>query len=239
MTPKHLLSSLAVAAATFAAQSHAQTAGDLAFTSFNADEDGWALVAFKDIDANTTIYFTDNEWSGSSFNTGEALRTWNTGGSLIQAGTVVRFSAVDTPGASATFGTLSQTGDTGLNATAETLYAYLGTDVNTPTTFLAAVTTLGNDSEITPAGLAGGSTGVVLTASTDYAQYIGPRSGLASFAAYAPLVNNPANWSILVGGSQEFAVPDTMAFSVVPVPAAAWLLGSSFLALAGLGARRR
>jgi hypothetical protein len=234
------LTSAALLAATASGTAGAALlTGDIAFTSFNADEDGWALVTFKDIAANTTIYFTDNEWDGSMFNTGEALRTWDTGGSTIQAGTVVRFSAVDTAGATVTYGTLTQTGDTGLNATAETVYAYLGPNASTPTTFLGAVTSLGNASEITPAGLTAGTNGVVLTASTDFAQYTGPRSGLTTFAAYAPFVNNPANWSIIVGGSNELAIPDLTAFTVVPVPAAAWLLGSGLAALVGLRARAR
>ncbi|MEH2084643.1 MAG: hypothetical protein V7K89_33135 [Nostoc sp.] len=33
--------------------------GDIAFTSFNTDEDGWSIVTFVDIDPNTTIYFSD------------------------------------------------------------------------------------------------------------------------------------------------------------------------------------
>ena len=44
---------LAVAAAVVS-PAHALTAGDLSFTSFNADEDGFALVALADIAANTT-----------------------------------------------------------------------------------------------------------------------------------------------------------------------------------------
>ena len=70
---------LALAAGLLAAVSsaHAQSAGDLMFTSFNADEDGWSMVALANLPANTTVFFTDNEWNGSaigsggSFNTGE------------------------------------------------------------------------------------------------------------------------------------------------------------------------
>ncbi|MEP7319135.1 MAG: hypothetical protein ABI921_10345, partial [Panacibacter sp.] len=72
------------------------TKGDIAFTAFNADEDGWSLVNFVDIPANTIIYFTDNEATGTtSFNTGESYHQWNTGANIIPAGTVVRFSAID------------------------------------------------------------------------------------------------------------------------------------------------
>ena len=43
--------------------------GDIAFTAFNADgTDEFAFVTLVDIPANTTIWFTDNEWGGTSFN---------------------------------------------------------------------------------------------------------------------------------------------------------------------------
>lgn len=219
-------------------QAHAALlTGDIAFTSFNADEDGFAIVAFKDIAPNTTIFFRDDEWNGTSFNTGEGLHTWSTGVSAILAGTVVRFSAVDQASRAASIGTLSSTGDTGLNATSETIYAYLGTNVNTPTTFLAGVSTEGA-TNLTPAGLTGGTTAVILTNSTDFAQYTGTRAGQATFAAYATFVNNPANWNIIVGGDNGTAVPNTTAFTVVPVPAALPLLLSG-LGLFGAAARRR
>ena len=70
----------------------ALTKGDIGFISFNADEDGWSIVAFVDIDPNTIIYFTDNEaTSATAFNTAESYFQWSTGASTITAGTVVRF----------------------------------------------------------------------------------------------------------------------------------------------------
>jgi hypothetical protein len=213
------------------------TTGDIAFTSFNADEDGWAIVNFVDIAANTTIYFNDNEWNGSSFNTGEGFHTWNSGLSTIAAGTVVRFNKADQPSRSVSIGTYSATGDTGLNATSETIYAFLGTGTTTPTTFLAGVSTEGS-ANLTPAGLSSGVNAVVLTNSADFGQYTGDRSTQANFADYRSLVNTAANWNIVVGGSQESKVPNTTNFTVaaVPVPAAVWLFGS---ALAGLGVINR
>ena len=212
--------------------------GDIAFTAFNADEDGWAMTAFKDIDAGTTIFFSDNTWNGTSFNATESFHTWNTGLSTITAGTVVRFSAIDAVTRSASIGTFSGTGSNfGISATSETIYAYLGTSVSAPTTFLAGVSTEGTAS-LTNAGLVAGTNALVLTNSTDYAQYTGDRSTQANFADYRALVNNAANWHILVGGTQELQVPNTTNFTVsaVPVPAAVWLFGS---ALAGFGVINR
>lgn len=175
--------------------------GDIAFTSFNADEDGWSIVALADIAANTTIYFRDDEWNGSSFNTGEGIHTWNSGGSLITAGTVIRFSSVDQAARSASIGTLTSTGDTGINATSETIYAYHGTSTNAPTTFLAGVSTEGT-ANLAPAGLTSGVNAVVITNSADYGEYTGVRTGLSAFDLYAGLINDSANWNVIVGGDQ-------------------------------------
>lgn len=230
--------------------------GDLAFTAFNADEDGWALVALQNIDPNTTIFFRDDEWNGSAIGAGgafnaasEGSRTWNTGASLISAGTVVRFSQVDKPSAAASIGSLTQTGDTGLNATDETLYAYLGSDVNTPTTFLAAITNNGsftnatgtlNNTGLFVDGSGLGPTALALTASADFGQYTGARNGAAIFTDYASFVNVAANWSIIVGGSQELQVPNTTAFTVTPIPEASEYMMMLFgLGLVGAVAAKR
>ncbi len=214
--------------------------GDLAFTALNADEDGWALVALTDIDPSTTIFFQDNEWNGASFNIGESSFSWDTGAAPIAAGTVIRFSAVDSAARAASFGTFSavDTSNLGLSATAETVYAFLGTSATTPTAFLTAVTTDTTTLDATNAGLTPGLNAIALTTSTDFAQYTGDRASQATFAGYRPLVNNPANWNIIVGGDNATAIPNTTAFTVtpIPVPAALPLLISG---LAGLGVLRR
>jgi hypothetical protein len=74
--------------------------GDLAFTAFNADEDGFALVALRNVAPFTTVHFSDNEWTGGapgvgSFNTGESTFAWVSGAETLPAGSVVRFRAID------------------------------------------------------------------------------------------------------------------------------------------------
>lgn len=229
--------------------------GDIAFTAFNADEDGWALTTFVDIAANTKIYFSDNEWNGSAFNTGESFSSWTTGASTVLAGSVVRFSAIDKATASVSTGTyvretVSGSTNAGISASGETIYAYLGglTANATPTTFLTAISnatsiTSAADGGLTNTGLVVGSTATQLAGSTDFSEYTGTRSGQTTLAGYKSLVANVnANWTSGGDGAFETTVPNTTAFTVIaaPVPepeSAAMLLAG--LGLMGFMARRR
>jgi hypothetical protein len=222
---KKLALSLAVAAALPAS---ALTTGDLAFTAFNADEDGFAMVALADVAIGTKVYFTDNEWSGSAFNSGESYSSWTTGAAVINAGTVIRFSKTDDVAQlAASVGTLARetvsgSSNWGFSQTADTVYAYLGSSATAPTTFLAAISSgsfgTAADGTLANTGLAIGAGAVQLSASSDYAEYSGARTGEASFAGYKALVSNVANWTDGGNGSYATAVPNTTAFSITAVP---------------------
>lgn len=228
-------------------------AGDIAFTAFNSDEDGLAFVTFKDIAANTRIYFTDNEWTGSAFNTGESYNQWNSGASTVAAGTVIRLQAYDKATLSASLGTLSRVSvanstNWGIANSSETVYAYLGDSATSPTAFLAAITNgaFSTDGALTGTGLSEGVNALRLNtlspnATPDYAEYTGPRSGEATFGAYQSLINNLANWTVdTVNGSYAGTIPNLTAFSATSVPEPknyAMLLAG--LGLMGFIARRR
>lgn len=241
-----LLAALALAA-TGASHAALTGAGDLVFTSFNADEDGLAFVVLKDVAPNTVVYFRDDEWTGSAFDSGnESATQWNSGSLAIAAGTVVRLSAYDTTSRAASVGTLSAvTGHStnfGLANSNETVYAYLG-GVDTPTLFLSAIanaTFSASTGTLTNTGLTNGVNAFALntaagagSTSPDYAQYTGVRSGKTDFSDYKAEIGSLANWT--VAGNDDYAtvVPNTTAFTVtpaVPEPASVAML------LAGLGA---
>lgn len=238
---KKLALALAVAAALPAS---ALTTGDLAFTAFNADEDGYSLVTFVNIAANTQVFFTDNEWSGTAFNTGEGYHAWNTGASVISTGTVIRFSKIDSATllaasvGSFTRATVSGSANYGSNQSEDSIYVYQAASVAAAPTFLAAIsstafvgaTTAGL---LTNTGLSVGAGAIALGGGAEYDEYIGTRSGLASFAAYKPLVSDIANWTNNpVDGGYASNVPNTTAFSLTAVPEPE----SYALMLAGLGA---
>lgn len=249
--------------ATLLAASNAQAAlntGDIAFTSFNADEDGLSFVTFVDIVAGNTIFFADNEWNGSAigaggaFNTGESYNQW-TSTALVSAGSVVRLLAYDKTTLSASTGTLSRvtvanSANWGISNSNETIYAYLGTSATAPTSFLAAITngTFTADGSLAGTGLTDGTNAIRLTAKAgastepDFAEYTGARSGLTNFSAYKSLVGNVNNWNVdTVANSTSVAiVPNTTSFTIAAIPEpetyAMFLAG---LGLMGFAARRK
>ncbi len=221
----------AIASVLLAAVSsaHAQSAGGLMFTSLNTDEDGWSMVALANLPANTRVFFNDNEWNGSAigsggaFNTGESAFQWVSGASVISAGTVIRFSATDASTRAASIGTFTAVSSTnlGLSASADTVYAYLGTSLTAPTTFITAITNSTNvvESNLAGTGLAYGTTATQLGNSADFGEYNGVRSGLQTFGAYQPLVADTANWVMdTTNGNYALTVPNTTNFSVQPIP---------------------
>ena len=124
-----------------------QARGSIAFTALNVDgDDDFAIVALADIPANTTIYFTDYEWDegGTTFTeTGtDGFLDWNTGSNIIKAGTIVVFTDIDNSSNTdygASIGTLTSPENVALLATGETFFAYVGTDKDTPTTFITGI----------------------------------------------------------------------------------------------------
>ena len=195
----------------------ALNSGDIAFVSFNADEDGWSIVTFVDIDPNTIIYLSDGTaTSPTAIGAGESSFQWSTGANTITAGTVVRFSSIDSASRASSVGTFTvvNSSNLGLSATAETIYAFLGTSDTTPTTILTAVSSEANNNSLTTVGLTAGTNALKLTSSTDFAGYSGSRTGQASIADYKSLVFNPVNWTINVGGDGTLVVPNIANFEI-------------------------
>lgn len=220
---------ISVLAALLLAASYGNAAlqpGDIAFSAFNADEDGFAIVALQSVAPFSTVYFSDNEWNGGApgsgaFNTGEGTYAWVSGAAPIAAGTVVRFSAIDQATRAASIGAFGQTlsGITGFAATGDTFFAYVGASASQPSALIAAISSDGYaGSTLAGSGLALGVNALSVGSGADYAEYVGTRSGLPSFESYGALLNDAGQWVSHASGEFAATVPNLTSFAVAPVP---------------------
>jgi len=219
--------------------------GDLAFTTFNADQDGWALVALVDLAPGTQVFFTDNAWtSAGGFDSGGGFERWVSGSSTVTAGTVVQFNYTDDAWKlQASRGTLTREAVAGssnlnLSQTAGSLYAYQGSNAVTPSVFITALSN-GDFSAaagtLAGTGLVVGGNALQLAAGADFAEFSASRSAALSVDQYRSLLNSPSVWASSDGGqyAQQLSNATPLASLAVPEPQGLLLLLAGSLALAG------
>ena len=243
-----------VVAGLLAASVNSPAAANIAFPGFNADGlDTLSFVTLESIAPSTTIYFSDQEWnglgigSGGAFNTGESGFQWTSPAFTLGAGTVVSINDINQVGLDpiSNFGTTTfhDGANKGISNSDESIYAYLG-GAYAPTSFLAII---GNDVESVAVGSTAGTGAGVnklhILGDEDIMAYVGPRSGLTSFADYLPFLTDSANWITQDGsGDQGIDGPapnapfDATPFTVVPEPTA---LSLGALGLLGMIFRQR
>ena len=119
--------------------------GDLLFVGWDSDNEGIAFITTVPLAAGEVIYFTDDEWNGSSFNGSEQLFEWTVPAGGVGIGTVVEIAMTSGP-ADATFsegGTVDYIRGGGKLAQGnEMFWAFQGTrvgDTVTPTDFIGVI----------------------------------------------------------------------------------------------------
>ncbi|CAL2090979.1 lamin tail domain-containing protein [Tenacibaculum sp. 190524A02b] len=188
---------------------NAQTlsSGDIAIIGVGVDNEEILLVALKDIPANETVFFTDEEWGGTSFNSGEGFVQWTT--TAINAGTTVTISF--NSDSSTDGGTITNiTGSLALGNSGDGMYIYQTADNlynGTPTILGFAGEDSGDAGTLTGTGLTLGTNAVYFGG--DNGIYTGARTG-GNQASYLSLIYDSANWTTS-GSSQTF---DTTLFSL-------------------------
>ncbi len=216
-------------------------AGDIMFVGYNADgNDGFSIVALVDIPAETTIYFTDNEWNGLDMSEGGAFNnhdewelTWDTGSTIIPAGLVVIFnetSLSSNDGYGVTRGTI--TGNIKLTKEDEVLYTFQGTDKFTPITFLSAIASDGFNSingTLSKTKLTTGINAISIIGDKDVMIYVGSTEcDLISPANCALIIADPSNWATedgpfdqsANGNFPDFPADVPISFGETPLPIA-------------------
>ncbi|MEP4079183.1 lamin tail domain-containing protein [Haloferula sp.] len=179
--------------------------GSIAFVGFNTDDDGdIAFVALENIDSGQVIHFTDNEWNGQPIGGGgqlisltEGIVIWTAPITGVAEGTVVSINDLEsTPGITTTAGDVEVADPTlNLSSSGESLYAFQGSDSETPTSFLAYITTNGTEDSIANTGLIAGMSAIYLDDNADGGAYVGTRATSPTFSGYLSSIGNPiVNW---------------------------------------------
>jgi hypothetical protein len=206
--------------------------GDIAFIGYNGDgDDNLAFVALAPIPGGTDIFLSDNEWNGNPVGAGgsfldsaESEIKWTAPVGGVPAGTVVLIDGIEVaaPPLTTSLGAVEYTlsSNLGVGASGEAFFAFVGSS-QAPTNFLSVIisgaTTFGGN--LTGTGLTLGDTGISVTPGTpDVMAYTGPRSGLASFAAYLPYIHSATNWITEDGtGNQNTnGIPPEVPFDPTP-----------------------
>ncbi|WP_228850329.1 T9SS type A sorting domain-containing protein [Aegicerativicinus sediminis] len=168
--------------------------GDIAIIALDVPTEDFAFVTFIDLEAGTTIYFTDNLMDGDYIiNGNETVFSYTVPSGGISAGSVIRYKAhqVDfdkVAGGGPSAFKFSPQGDN--------ITAYIGSPT-TATTFLHAIGKTGLVGTF-PDGF-----NFILRISTNNGQYTGTRTGLSSIGFFEVINQlsgttpfNPANWNV-------------------------------------------
>jgi hypothetical protein len=183
------------------------TSKDIMFVGFNADgNDNLAFVALSDIAANTTIYFRDDEWSGSAFvDSAEGKIVWNSGALSIAKGKIVVLNELSTSPIT-NIGLIQKIGSFNIAGSNDGIFLYTGTNYNTPTLFITAI---GNGTvsscfgSLIGTGLVANIDAFNFVNTIDIGNYNGPRIG-SNKSTYQSFLVDQANWISQDGsGSQH------------------------------------
>ncbi|HQS99768.1 MAG: hypothetical protein B7Y26_11215 [Hydrogenophilales bacterium 16-64-46] len=238
-----------LAAAFFAAQAHALSAGDIAVIAYNADgDDNFAWVALTDIAANTVINFTDASWQDTAFRSTEHLDaggplTW-TSDVTLAAGTVVSYSGDDLNTWSV--GTAGGIG-MGLSNSGDQLFVFEGSTASPDFVYglqfanasgIIAAPTVSSSTNTTnvPDALSLAAGTMVDVGNFDDGYYSGITSGTQ--AELLAAIADSGNWT---RGNDAFATSTwASSFQVTPVPEAeTYAMMLAGLGLVGFMAARR
>ncbi|MFK7776035.1 MAG: T9SS type A sorting domain-containing protein [Saprospiraceae bacterium] len=199
----HLLFLIFITSQTNAQNSNSiiDVPGDIAFVAYHDNIDGFSFVFLDECPNNTQIIFTDKEWNGSVFESGEGSVVWtnNTGNTILKGVVVDIQSANSNPNSSS--GTAVETSGSGFTTgTAnDQIYAVIGSivsEIPVPTAFLAFIGGLDGSvpATLTNTGLTNGSTACVIEDFEGY--YNGSTICNGTPIQCATMINTSSNWFI-------------------------------------------
>ncbi len=177
-----------------------QSTDQIAFIAFNADgNDDFAFVTLSTINANTTIFFSDNEIvNDSTLNSGEGILSWSNS-NITPAGTaVIVNNASSSSSITTNLGAVaSVSGNFNLSASGDGLIAYEGPTEDQVSHWLSAIENSNNKvGNIQLTNLIQDQSYIQFhqTSSPDGGAYTGIRNGAASYLSYKAFINDANNW---------------------------------------------
>ncbi|WP_020534777.1 T9SS type A sorting domain-containing protein [Lewinella cohaerens] len=176
--------------------------GDIAIIGMDTGDESFMFISFIDLDANTEIYFTDEEFGLISASSGEGTILY-TAPNAITAGTVITFTGLSGGFSSTTDGNIA------LANGGDGLIAYQGT-LGSPTSLLHAVAENTGTLGTPPIGF----TSYVLMGADD-GEYNGTRMGTA--ADLLALINDSSNWTTSGSGVTPFNSSNFTITGAMPV----------------------
>ncbi len=208
--------------------------GDVSIIGFRSDDnDGLSFVTWVEIEAGTTLYFTDSGFfDDGTLRASEKVMSWTVPSGGISTGTVVVITCPKSENSSANIGSTSGIFD-GLSASGDQLFigttafpsgsstnkpgsAYTGTllyGLNFDTSTWAADATSSNTSDL-PDSLDGTYLNLAI-AEADNGEYSGLRSGL-KIEEFKAAIHDADNWTTENEGSVFGALNSTSFTDVVP-----------------------
>ncbi len=197
---------LGVSAAPLEVNPTILASGDLALIGMDTPGEDFAFVCFVDLNAGTTIYFTDEEASGSYvIGTGEGTVMFTAPVGGIAAGEVISYVA------NASYFTTTSDGAMALGNSGDGLLAYQGESVGNVTTFLHAI-----GENLSLIGTFPDGFSNYMTFGTDDGKYSGTRNGTASELMTA--INNVSNWTTSGSGVIPFTTTSFTISEGLPAP---------------------
>ncbi|MBT3192463.1 MAG: fibronectin type III domain-containing protein [Verrucomicrobia bacterium] len=200
--------------------------GGIMFVGYDGDpdtsDDNYVFAAMEDIPANTVVYFSDDQWDGSSFAGGEGWQEWDSGASVISAGTIIQVFDCSTGGRTVSHGALTAGQTMSLTLSDEGIWAYQG-GPGVPTRFLSYIANqdeAGTGNSLNNTDLATANAAILFTGDEDVMEYTGARTGQATAADYRVLIANTASWTTGNGSGDQSVTFDTTAFVFTAPPAA-------------------
>ena len=185
-----------------------QSAGEIAFISYNNTNNQFSFVALTDIPANTSIWFTDYGWDEDSFDSGNKIEWRHT--SALPAGSVVVIDGANLSLLNSSVGSI-QSGSTAINIDqSDAFFALLTDPTEVDQIFLAGISNdLNNPIYITGTGLTEGVNFFNFEDDVPAFEYNGNRDSESDFADYLPLIMQPTNWTQTgVINATEFTIPE-------------------------------